>query len=84
MRKTYSVVGLDALGGELTSREAFSLKEVKSEIRLIETDREYFESGLSRIQVQDSDGIMVVDRDAEFQVETIPTSRTRKGRGVRS
>lgn len=59
---SYSVVGLDADGCELTSREAFSMKEVREELRLIESDTEYFDSGLVRVQVQNGDGVMVIDR----------------------
>jgi len=50
-RTTYQVNGNDSDGCTLVSREAFTLKSAKQEARLIETDGEYLDSGLSRIEI---------------------------------
>jgi hypothetical protein len=51
MRQTYQVNGICSEGFTLVSREAFTLKAAKEEAKLILSDREYVQSGLTRVDI---------------------------------
>ena len=63
MTTTYQVEGYDSDGCTLVSREAYTLKAAREEMRLILTDQEYIGADLRRVKVlNDLTGECVLDK----------------------
>lgn len=64
MTQTYQVIGLDADGCTLVSREAYTMVAARAELKRIDVDTEYNLYGdLRRLQiVRDTDGARMVDQ----------------------